>query len=429
MNMIVKKFLVKTAAEAQELIKREMGPNAVILTTRHIHSKEVESFYLSEQIEVIAAVDEEDLDVFNRLKTQGELHVDKNISNENVSNQKLLNEKHLKDLERIKTDLFKMYGSALPEESKVISSLDSQNLIQKFDELQIKKKTTELSSQRNLKDLEDYLVLKGVFPFIARELQEKVDAYLSKYPKVNDTEHYLGIIEKQLTSKILTSGPFCISQGAPTIAAIVGPSGIGKTTTLIKIALQYVEDLDKKVAIISIDKQIGALEQTTALTEKFGLPFSFANDAEKLLQVIQSYNDFDLILIDTYGCSFNQQSEIQSLVEFLKDIQNLQVHLAVSMTAKEADLLETIKQFIIFLPESIIFTKLDETLTHGDVVNVCHNTKIAISYLTNGQDLTHDLLLADPNEIAHYILRDFKPLNYPGMKAQETILTKNESSI
>lgn len=409
--MIIKKYLVDSIDEVQEIMKREMGPHAMILTTRHIKYTGQQSSSFSNKVEVVAAVDEKDLKNFQE---DQKIHLTDQKMIETVESF-LKNSGHdvgtsistyhspYQDLLRVKEEVLQKFYQISPQESAPLRSTKfEQHINNQYQTLRDEIIHQQFSLPQEDKDssLRKELMKKG----ISREIASIIEARLIAQHAENDPN----AIKREISSILVTSGPICLSEDNSTLVAIVGLSGIGKTTTLVKLALEYTGLLNRQVAIISIDKNgLGTLEQLKVIENRYGIPCTCVENKEQLQEAIISYQEFDLVLIDTFGCSFHHLQALEELDKLLREIDNLQVLLAINSSTKEADIFEIIKQFSRFLPESLVFTKIDETLTLGITVNVCYYTKMAISYLTFGDQLNQsnqqDLLIADPDELAQYI--------------------------
>jgi flagellar biosynthesis protein FlhF len=215
----------------------------------------------------------------------------------------------------------------------------------------------------------------------------------------------LNAMRTEIAASIKTTGPITLSPGTPTVVALVGPTGVGKTTTLAKIASQYKHYLKKRVAFISLDNvKLGAREQIEVISREHQIPFRTAGSSEELKEAIAAFYDQDLILIDTGGRSQYQTTEVVALADLLTADSRIKIYLALSATTKDVDCMGIVKQFSRMPIKGLIFTKLDETIAYGMMVTVCERSRVPISYLTNGQKVPRDLQIAESGEIAKSIL-------------------------
>lgn len=191
------------------------------------------------------------------------------------------------------------------------------------------------------------------------------------------------------------------------IWALVGPTGVGKTTTIAKLAALYHLRYHKKIALITLDTfRIGAVEQLQTYAQILQVPLQVAKDKETLCKAIVHNRDRDLVLIDTAGRSPQQQSELAELREYLGTDEKVECHLVLSATTKDTDLMFNIQQFNIFPLKSYIFTKIDETQNHVAIFNQLWRYKKPVSFMTNGQRVPEDIELATRGKIAHLVMQN-----------------------
>lgn len=187
--------------------------------------------------------------------------------------------------------------------------------------------------------------------------------------------------------------------------ALVGPTGVGKTTTLAKIAASRLADLGGSIALITIDTyRIAAVEQLKVYGEIMHLPVEVVITADELRTALDRHRDKQLILIDTAGRSPCDTLSIAELATFFSPDLGIKSHLVLSSTAREEELLATVERFAQLGIASTIFTKIDECLRLGVILNVQIHNPGPLSYLTNGQRVPEDLLAATPRLVAEQII-------------------------
>lgn len=190
------------------------------------------------------------------------------------------------------------------------------------------------------------------------------------------------------------------------IAALIGPTGVGKTTTLAKIAAQCVLEKGITAALITADTyRISAVEQLKTYADILGLPIEIVYNAKELKEAIQKFRTKQLILIDTAGRSQYNRRQMQELKEMLAVNPNIEKHLVISATTKEQDARDIVEQFSVCKPDKLIFTKTDETRSLGMLVNMTHQKNIGISFFTTGQSVPDDIVEADARKLAELFLR------------------------
>ncbi len=190
------------------------------------------------------------------------------------------------------------------------------------------------------------------------------------------------------------------------VAALIGATGVGKTTTLAKIAARLVLEQGISAALITADTyRISAVEQLKTYSDIIGLPLEIVYSPEELKKAIRKYRDKQLILIDTAGRSQHNERQMQELKDFLAVDESIEKYLVMSATTKSRDAKEILEKFSVCNPDKIVFTKTDETSSLGIILNLLYQQKIAAAYLTNGQSVPDDIVSAKADKIAELLLR------------------------
>lgn len=201
--------------------------------------------------------------------------------------------------------------------------------------------------------------------------------------------------------------PLCRDPENQRRIALIGPTGVGKTTTLAKIAAYYLSNFSNSIALITIDTyRIAAVEQLKVYGAIMNLPVEVVITPDQLEQAFARHSDKELILIDTAGRSPKDSLCIKELAAFLRPDHAIDKHLVLSATTRESELLETIRRFSILGIDNTIITKTDECSTLGvmlDIQMVDRSNIIPFSWITNGQRVPEDLLTATPELVAELI--------------------------
>jgi len=190
------------------------------------------------------------------------------------------------------------------------------------------------------------------------------------------------------------------------IVALIGATGVGKTTTLAKIAAKFVLEQGVSAALITADTyRISAVEQLKTYSDIIGLPIEIVYSPGELKQAIDKHRDKQLILIDTAGRSQHNDYQIQELKELLSVEPEVEKHLVMSATTKYRDAKDILRNFAVCEPNRILFTKIDETSSLGLIVNLLFGHSTVLSYLTDGQSVPDDIFPAETHKLADLLLR------------------------
>ncbi len=242
----------------------------------------------------------------------------------------------------------------------------------------------------------------GLFPQFVQGLAEEIRAFRKEPSTHNLTDAYLGF----LRWRVMECVEVCDSafQG-PRIWSFIGPTGIGKTTTLVKLAAHFRLKVTDRITLITTDTyRIGAIEQLKQYAKILRLPLETAFHPEKLKQIIEKNRHQDLLLIDTAGKSPLQTKAIGELRDFMTVHPKIENHLILSATTKDSDLEWIVERFRLLPISSYIFTKIDETTQYVPIFNQLMRFKRPLSYLTKGQNVPEDIELATKPRVAHMVL-------------------------
>lgn len=193
--------------------------------------------------------------------------------------------------------------------------------------------------------------------------------------------------------------------GKPRIVALVGPTGVGKTTTVAKLAATYKLKHNLRVGLITADTyRIAAVEQLRTYASIIALPMRVALTPTDMAAACQAMRDCDVILIDTAGRSPTDTAKIEELCTFLAAAEPDEIHLVLSSTSSEQVMLRTVERFAPACPNRVLFTKLDEAVNFGVLVNVARAASASLSYLTMGQEVPDQIEASRPERLAGLVL-------------------------
>lgn len=400
--MIIKKFQGKTENEAVEAAKKELGKNIVIMNVRNVKRKGIFRFLRSSMVEVTVALEEEN-EKYVPVKRE-EKRETVNVSNvvfpagdrDGTIGRNIV----MEDLDDEKRD-----STLLEEKLDNLHSLLEQQLQRPEEEREEEEEETTSEIEKFIKILYNTMIDNEVSEKYANQIIDEIE----KNVKPNMPFDYA--LTNVYQKMILKFGkPLVITQAqkGPKIIFFIGPTGVGKTTTIAKIASKYIVDEKKKVALITSDTfRIGAAEQLRTYAGILEVPFRVVYTPEEIEQTIKDFSTYDYIFVDTSGHSYQNAEQKQSTEDILHSVDGLaekEVFLVLSATTKYKDLLKIVDTYTQFTDYKLVFTKLDETDTVGNLLNIKLHTGAALSYVTYGQNVPDDLEEFNPQKTVKQLL-------------------------
>ena len=392
--MIIKKFQAKTEEEAVSAAKKEMGENVVIMSVRSLKKKGLFSFLKKPVVEVTVGMEEEtEKPVSQAFSMLAKQSINRGLTN----NNQIIPDEPPRET---------------PKSEKVIEQrLDSlQSLLEKqftktAEKDEFDKPDEEDSSVAFLKLIYNTLIENEVAEKYANELLDEIG-------KINTTKSSVDFILGNIYQKmILKFGqPVTIPLGLEKQRVIffIGPTGVGKTTTIAKIASQLCVNHKKKVVLLTTDTyRIAAAEQLKTYASILNIPFRVIYTEEEMMTAVGDYKEYDYILVDTAGHSQHNEDQKDSMAHFLRSVDDTvdkDIYLVVSATTKYRDLLAIADAYSEFTDYKLIFTKLDETTTLGNLFNLCMYTGASMSYITTGQNVPDDIEVFSPQTTVKQLL-------------------------
>lgn len=238
----------------------------------------------------------------------------------------------------------------------------------------------------------------------ARELLERVRGE-SFRDRIDEPMLIKARLARILESELAATQPIRLTPGQCRICALVGPTGVGKTTTIAKLAANFRLRENRRVGLITMDTyRIAAVEQLRTYADIIDLPMRVVSTPREMHDAVKNFESLDLVLIDTAGRSPKDEIKIRELRALLTEAKADEIHLVLSSVAGTKALLQTVEQFRMVRPTALILTKLDEAPSFGGLLPVLRAAGLPLSYLTNGQNVPDDIETAHPARIARLIL-------------------------
>ncbi|WP_287387867.1 flagellar biosynthesis protein FlhF [Lachnospira sp.] len=466
--MIVKKFQAPTENEAMKKAKEELGANAVVLNIKFLKARGLFRIFKKDQVEITAALEEKEF-IKNVNTRKPEMKtVDPKKSNDNASLDLRADEDiDLNDPKRIEERLDALQklmkeSSANNQKLRQDNRFDSKNrkseiyrnpdIIYEDEEEEVKKNTkleakteakleaktetkTEAKTENKTENKTEAKTLEAeqtkTSPMenssndtflklihkklVDSEVDEKyVDEILGEIAlsmqKDSDIDSILSAVYQKIILKLGEASPVKLNS-KPKLAFFIGPTGVGKTTTIAKIASKFKLEKYAKVAFITSDTyRIAAVEQLNTYASIIDCPVDVVYGPEELRESLESFKNYDLVLVDTAGRSHKSEEQMEELKRLLevatdyKEDYDLDIYLTLSVTTKYKDLVNIAKKYDDIKGWKIIFTKLDETCSLGNIINVKMLTNAPLSYTTSGQNVPNDIELINEQFIAKQLL-------------------------
>lgn len=383
--MRIKTYMADNMQEAFYKVKKDMGDDAIILQTKQVKKGGFLGLFAKPMVEVVAVKDVKLSPNFNRPKSS------KNILDKTKSKSKS-DKSGKQNLENIKNDIDEVKGLL--------------QALYKNQHTQLNIPYESLSG--HLKKY--YTIMKNMYvnSDIIKSILKQTTDTLSK-EDLNDEKKVVKVIRDQIAKKIGKVEPIKLQDNSNTIVAFVGPTGVGKTTTIAKLAANYTLYHDKKVAMVTADTfRVGAVEQLKLYGDLLEIPVIVLYSPSDITDVLQNLNEYDLTLVDTMGSSPNNKMQIKKVKGFLEKLNPTDIHMVISATTKNQDIYDILNNYSELNYQKLIITKLDETTTYGFILNILDRSDCNLSYVTTGQNVPDDIEMANVENMVNLILGDNK---------------------
>lgn len=406
--MIIKKFQAKTEEEAVAQAKKELGENVVVMNVRAVKPKGLFKWFKSPLVEVMVAKEEETEAA--QAKEQTEKMQTENLKDVIASIDKLRQLGEVSDgAAEKKTPPAE--EAVLEERLESIQNLLEEKLKKREDEKDAQEQE-DAGKEKNNEMTEFIRLLYNTM--IENEVHEKyanqmIDEVEQNFGENMQVEYVLSHIYQKMVLKFGKVEPIMPAEKkGPKVIFFLGPTGVGKTTTLAKIASQFSVSGNKRIALFTADTyRISATDQLKTYANILGVPFHIIYSADEMKSCFESYKEYDYVLVDTAGHSPNNMERRRDMNEFIHafgDEVETEVYLVLSATTKYRDLVNIADTYKEITNYRMIFTKLDETIVYGNLLNLKIHTGAPLSYVTNGQNVPDDIELFQPQEAVRKIL-------------------------
>lgn len=239
----------------------------------------------------------------------------------------------------------------------------------------------------------------------ARELLERLRMRVGS-ESGDDLTHLKARLVRMLEDEFVCSGPICVAPGEHRLVALVGPTGVGKTTTIAKLAAHFHLREKRRVGLITVDTyRIAAVDQLRTYADIIDLPMEVVATPREMREALARLSHLELVLMDTAGRSPSDEIKILELRALLAEAHADEVHLVLSSVASPSSIRKAVEQFAGVGVTSLVLTKLDEATGIGSLLPLLRGGRLPLSYMTMGQNVPNDLAPADARRLARHILR------------------------
>ncbi len=347
--MKIKKYVGKNMQDTIFKVKAELGSDAIILNTRKFKEGGILGFFAKEKVEVLAGVEEKEQN--NRPETNREIQ----------------------EIKSMLSNLNKNWN-----ENDFVRSLSEP-----------------------LKKVFNLLLQEDVNESLARYLIEKMQ-------ESDNPEEQMEILSNEIETIIGPPAPLVVKSDNQKVVALIGPTGVGKTTTIAKIAADFVQNNNYQVGLITADTyRIAAVQQLKTYSDIINIPLEVVYDENEFAKVLASkYKDYDLILLDTPGSSWNDKVQLGRLKKLVNKNLIDETHLLLSLNSSKDNIEKVIEKFSELNPNRFLLTKIDEATKYGSILNIGYSYKQPFSYYSAGQDVPDDIEVAYQEKLMPFILGD-----------------------
>ncbi len=399
--MIIKKFQGKTENEAIEAAKKEMGSAVVVMNVKTVKKKGLLYLFSRPYVEVTVALEEETEKC--SAARPAAAPAAKPVNSALYHNPNIIREEPVKEVKK---------ETMLEERLENLQTLLEKQFQKPEEEKEKETPEKEEAAEEKNDELETFLKLVHQ-TMVENEVDDKYACEIIDEIRRGSNPGYPFDVALANTYQkmILKFGqPECITpaEKAPKVIFFVGPTGVGKTTTIAKIASRFRVMEKKKVALLTADTyRIAAAEQLRTYANILEVPFRVTYSSEEMGTALKDFKDYDYVLVDTAGHAYQNEEQRNAVRDFIQSVDQVSekdVYLVLSATTKYRDLLEIARAYQEVMDYKLIFTKLDETSCLGNLFNLKLFTGAPLSYVTCGQNVPDDIEVFNPQKTVKLLL-------------------------
>jgi flagellar biosynthesis protein FlhF len=416
--MEIKTFRAKSMPQALALVRDELGPEAMVLHTRELNAGLLARMFRGREYEIAASVSASTAATEHSDGEYRDSHFEVNFpipspSRGGLGRGAALQQDVATDFDthdEVTFDFTPKSRLPIPQrESRVPQPITPAHspALEDFTALVEKLRTRTTSPTQTLPpalfDVFTDMIEADVDEQLARDLIERL-----RHESHLDLENPLAArarLAQMIEQELRVTGPITMPPGAGRVVALVGPTGVGKTTTIAKLAANYRLRENRRVGLITVDTyRIAAVEQLRTYADIIDLPMEVVSTPREMREAVQRMRTFDLVLMDTAGRSPRDEVRIQELRSMLVEAAPDEVHLVLSAAASSRSLVAAAEKFAPVGVTSLLVTKLDEATGLGSLLALARKCQLPYSYLTDGQNVPDDISVAEAKRLSQLIL-------------------------
>jgi len=427
--MKTKKIVADTMPLALKKVRQELGDNAIIVNTKPIKTGGVFGLFTKQQYEVTAySIDKErpspaspptsSLEANQVKNRQFELKKFDDHSDDGEPVASIFNQspqKRYQVYSQSKPNAEPEKPVPAPQKTEPVSSSNETQLLEELQDMRKMMMTFMMNNKQGeafspkLTAYIDRLKANSVSEEVIEHIMERL---LKKHESLTDIdemvarEEIYSIIKDIIEKRIPDSN---ILQESTRMINVIGPTGVGKTTSIAKLATEQVLKQKRRVAMITTDVyRIAAVEQLKTYAGILNVPIEVVRSADELEAALQKLRNYDLIYMDTTGRNYKEVQHRESINEFLNHPVNSDHYLVLSLTTKYEDMKILLDEFVESPVKKLILTKFDETSSYGSILNIAYQYPYQLTYITNGQSVPEDITGIDAAMLAGYLIGEEK---------------------
>ena len=386
--MLVKRYHASDMQQAMDTVIRELGSDAVILNSRKVRLKGLKNLFKKPVYEVMVAYDPANIP----------------SARKRTSSRERLAANRAQDAQ----DFLPVSGSGNVVSNEQLDRLDKRidtidEMLNSFvDKFSFVKRDITYDYPEEVQELLQKMIENQVREELAHSLAKETELMLRRQPDTNADE----ILEHLMLEQLGRPEPILHKKFTQKVIMVIGPTGVGKTTTIVKLAADFAVNQKKKVGLINTDTyRIGAQEQLQTYADILGIPLHVVYQTDELQKAMESMSDRDVIFVDTAGKRPGDEQHREDILNIIRVLKPEDILLCLAATTGFASIKEMVDTYGFVDEYRLLITKLDETKYRGTLLNISWYTQKPLAYATTGQNVPDDIEVVDVSSIAKGIIR------------------------